>query len=67
LNTFAPNAKVIHIDIDYAELNKLKQAHIALLGDAKVLLPKLSQPLAIEAWQEEVQQLIAEYAWRYDH
>ena len=28
----APNAKVIHIDIDYAELNKLKQAHIALLG-----------------------------------
>ena len=23
--------------------------------------------LAIEAWQEEVQQLIAEYAWRYDH
>lgn len=32
-----------------------------------MLLPKLSQPLAIEAWQEEVQQLIAEYAWRYDH
>lgn len=67
LNTFAPNAKVIHIDIDYAELNKLKQAHVALLGDAKVLLPALSQPLSIAAWQQEVQELKAEHAWRYDH
>ena len=27
LNTFAPNAKVIHMDIDPAEMNKLRQAH----------------------------------------
>lgn len=67
LNTFAPNAKVIHIDIDHAELNKLKQAHIGLLGDAKVLLPALTQPLAISSWQKEVQDLKADYAWRYDH
>ena len=67
LNTFAPNAKVIHIDIDHAELNKLKQAHVALLGDAKVLLPVLSQPLSIASWQQEVQALKTEHAWRYDH
>ena len=29
LNTFAPNAKVIHLDIDHAELNKLRQAHVS--------------------------------------
>ncbi len=29
LNTFAPHAKVIHLDIDPAELNKLRQAHVA--------------------------------------
>lgn len=29
LNTFAPHANVIHMDIDPAELNKLRQAHIA--------------------------------------
>lgn len=67
LNTFAPNAKVIHIDIDNAELNKLKQAYIGLLGDAKELLPILTQPLDISSWQNEVQDLKADYAWRYDH
>lgn len=41
LNTFAPNAKVIHIDIDHVELDKLRQTHVALLGDAKALLPEL--------------------------
>ncbi len=67
LNTFAPNAKVIHIDIDHAELDKLRQSHIALCGDAKALLPQLMMPMQIEAWQHEVVQLKAEFPWRYDH
>ncbi|RVS13267.1 acetolactate synthase 2 catalytic subunit [Enterobacter hormaechei] len=45
LNTFAPNAKVIHMDIDPAEMNKLRQAHVALQGDLNALLPALEQPL----------------------
>lgn len=45
LNTFAPHAKVIHMDIDPAELNKLRQAHIGLTGDLNCLLPALQQPL----------------------
>lgn len=32
LDTFAPHAKVIHIDIDNAEINKLRQAQVALKG-----------------------------------
>ncbi|MGZ0013945.1 acetolactate synthase 2 catalytic subunit [Providencia hangzhouensis] len=67
LNTFAPNAKVIHIDIDHVELDKLRQTHVALHGDAKVLLPELMLKKSIALWQQEVQQLKKEFGWRYDH
>lgn len=67
LNAFAPHAKVIHLDIDPAELSKLRQVHIALLGDLNHLLPALAQSLFIDAWRVETQALKAEYRWRYDH
>ncbi|WFQ78765.1 acetolactate synthase 2 catalytic subunit [Xenorhabdus sp. SF857] len=67
LNTFAPHAKVIHVDIDPVEFNKLRQPHVSLLGDLKTLLPHLQQPLSIQAWQQEIKQLKNEYAWRYDY
>lgn len=67
LNTFAPNAKVIHIDIDHVELDKLRETHVALLGDAKALLPELMMEKTISSWQEEVRQLKHEFSWRYDH
>ncbi|CAM3182343.1 Acetolactate synthase isozyme II large subunit (AHAS-II) (Acetohydroxy-acid synthase II large subunit) (ALS-II) [Xenorhabdus nematophila ATCC 19061] len=67
LSTFAPHAKVIHLDVDPAEFNKLRQIHVSLLGDVKTLLPYLQQSLSIQAWQQEVQQLKSEHAWRYDY
>ncbi|MFZ4834870.1 acetolactate synthase 2 catalytic subunit [Rouxiella sp. Mn2063] len=67
LNAFAPHAKVIHMDIDPAELNKLRQAHVALQGSLNTLLPALQQPLAINAWRDEVMTLKAAGEWRYDH
>ncbi|HHY0852606.1 TPA: acetolactate synthase 2 catalytic subunit [Raoultella ornithinolytica] len=67
LNTFAPHAKVIHLDIDPAELNKLRQAHVALTGDLNTLLPALQKPLTIDAWRQHNQALRDEHAWRYDH
>ena len=68
LNTFAPHAKVIHMDIDPAEMNKLRQAHVALPGDLNVMLPALQQPLpAIDGWRSEVATLREEHSWRYDH
>ncbi|WP_024551855.1 acetolactate synthase 2 catalytic subunit [Franconibacter helveticus 513] len=67
LNTFAPHASVIHMDIDPAELNKLRQAHVALRGDLNALLPALQQPLAIEDWRQTVAQLRDGQSWRYDH
>ncbi|WMY74253.1 acetolactate synthase 2 catalytic subunit [Buttiauxella selenatireducens] len=67
LNTFAPHAKVIHMDIDPAELSKLRQAHVGLQGDLTQLLQALQQPLDITEWQQEVATLRAENPWRYDH
>ncbi|MBW4241313.1 acetolactate synthase 2 catalytic subunit [Enterobacter roggenkampii] len=67
LNTFAPNAKVIHMDIDPAEMNKLRQAHVALQGDLNALLPALQQLLDINAWRQHTADMRAEHAWRYDH
>lgn len=67
LNTFAPGAKVIHIDIDPAELNKLRQAHVGLQGDLNAILPALQQPLAIDAWRQHAADMRREFEWRYDH
>ncbi|MFC3023813.1 acetolactate synthase 2 catalytic subunit [Vibrio zhugei] len=67
LETFAPEAKVIHIDIDAAEFNKLRQANAALRGDINVILPQLSLACDISAWQQHSQVLRNEYKWRYDH
>jgi len=43
LDEFAPNAKVIHMDIDPAEINKLRKADIALVGDLKYTLPMINK------------------------
>ncbi|WP_445611339.1 acetolactate synthase 2 catalytic subunit [Hafnia alvei] len=67
LNAFAPHAKVIHMDIDPAEMSKLRQAHVELCGDLNIMLPALSQPLSIGEWQYDVISLKAEHPWRYDH
>ena len=67
LNEFAPNAKVIHFDIDTAEINKRRVADAAILGDLKVNLPALAIPLSIDAWQEECKQMKVDFAWDYNH
>ncbi|MCW0313607.1 acetolactate synthase 2 catalytic subunit [Pantoea ananatis] len=67
LDTFAPLASVIHLDVDPAELNKLRRAHVSLQGDLNHVLPALSQPLQIQTWRDEVAALKAQHAWRYDH
>lgn len=67
LKKFAPHAKVIHIDIDPAEIDKLRHADCAMLGDLKALLPAISVPTDCAPWQQHCQQLRLQYGWRYDH
>ncbi len=41
LAAFCPNADVIHIDVDPAELNKLKNAHLPIAADARDVLARV--------------------------
>ncbi|MCE2594116.1 acetolactate synthase 2 catalytic subunit [Motilimonas cestriensis] len=67
LDEFAVNAKVIHLDIDAAELGKLRKADVAIAADLKQVLPQLAMPLDIDDWQQHTIAMRQEYHWRYDH
>ncbi len=41
---FAPNAKVVHIDIDPAEIGKIRYAEVPIVGDAKEVSPSSRPP-----------------------
>jgi len=41
LDAFAPNAKVIHIDVDPSSISKNVNVHIPIVGDAKSILTEL--------------------------
>ncbi|MEX2535767.1 MAG: biosynthetic-type acetolactate synthase large subunit [Trueperaceae bacterium] len=46
LSRFAPNATVVHIDVDPAEISKLVKAHVPVVGDLRDVLPRLAEELA---------------------
>ncbi len=41
VSAFCPNAKIIHVDIDRSELDKIKTAHVGIRGDVKQVLDRL--------------------------
>ncbi|MCD6358833.1 MAG: biosynthetic-type acetolactate synthase large subunit [Dehalococcoidia bacterium] len=63
LEGFAPNARIIHIDIDPAEIDKNVKADIPIVGDCKDILKSLNRQIStqlhidwirqIEHWQDE--------------
>lgn len=66
LASFAAGAKVIHADIDAAELGKLRKPDVALQGDLNQVLSALTLELSIAPWQEDVQRLINDFAFTYE-
>lgn len=45
VDSFAPNAKVIHADIDPAEIGKIREVHVPIVGDAKEVLAALHKTM----------------------
>ena len=45
LDRFAPNARVLHVDIDAAEINKNRRADVGIVGDLKRVLTQLNKRL----------------------
>jgi acetolactate synthase-1/2/3 large subunit len=67
LDTFAPGAKIIHIDADASEISKLRNADAPLAGDMSAILDAL-KPAApsIEAWRETCRANAVKWAMDYD-
>jgi acetolactate synthase-1/2/3 large subunit len=74
LAAFAPHARIIHVDIDPAEIGKNRAADIPIVGDVKRVLDKLTQAVreleadmrpknsaARTAWWKQVR------AWKEQH
>jgi len=57
---FCPNAKIVHIDIDPSELDKIKTAHVGINGDVTQVLEQLLPQVEVklrEGWLEQVRAL----------
>ncbi|OEC42246.1 acetolactate synthase 2 catalytic subunit [Aeromonas sp. DNP9] len=67
LEEFAPEAKVIHLDVDAAEFGKRRAAEVGITTDIKLVLPRLAMSLSIDPWREHCANMACEYAFRYDH
>ena len=75
LSAFAAGAKVIHFDIDPAEIGKLRQADIPVVGPLRRALADLTEEflritgpghLGPVAWRRQVEEWRATYPYRYD-
>ena len=45
VDAFAPHAKIIHVDVDPAEIGKVRDADVPVVGDAKIVLGQLTEQL----------------------
>jgi acetolactate synthase-1/2/3 large subunit len=65
LDAFAPDAQVIHIDIDPAEIGKTRTAHVPITGDCRDILARLNARLEHGKSGDPWRKVIAE--WKQQH
>jgi len=68
ISRFAPNATVVHIDVDPAEISKLVKAHVPVVGDLRDVLPRLTElvdRLDIDEWRDTLARWKATYPEKY--
>jgi len=64
IDSFAPHAKIVHIDVDPAEIGKNVRVDIPVVGDARNALAALAKEVGSRprsAWNEKIE------AWKKDH
>jgi acetolactate synthase I/II/III large subunit len=76
LDGFAPEAKVIHADIDPAEIGKNRRADVPIVGDARSVVTELAKAVLednsvhgrvdLAAWRAEVARWSRDYPLRYE-
>ena len=73
LDKFAPEAKVIHIDIDPAEVGKNRKPDVPIVGDVKIVLASLLAATSYEeatrtkAWLEQIAEWKVDYPLEVPH
>jgi acetolactate synthase I/II/III large subunit len=74
LDVFAPGAKVIHMDVDPAEIDKNRTAQIPIVGSLELVVPKLAEalqsrmnggPPKAAPWLQTVQDWKQQHPFRY--
>ncbi|MFB6096044.1 MAG: biosynthetic-type acetolactate synthase large subunit [Haloferacaceae archaeon] len=69
IDTFAPEAEVVHVDIDPAEISKNVHADYPVIGDAKRVLDQLDDEMRTEPdareWREQCRTWKEEYPLTY--
>jgi acetolactate synthase-1/2/3 large subunit len=77
LDAFAPGAKIVHVDIDAAELHKVRRADVAIAGDCKVVIEALVEAAApmlaredpesrLSAWWDALHRWQREFPLHYE-
>ncbi len=69
LETFAPHAKIIHIDIDPASISKNVNVDIPVVGDAKVILSEMVKEVKFherKKWFSKIAEWKKKFPLRYD-
>ena len=65
LDSFAPEAKVIHVDVDPAEIGKNREVDVPIVGDVKVVLEQLLAVLEDKQGKGQFDELVPDTAaWR---
>jgi acetolactate synthase-1/2/3 large subunit len=64
VSAFAPGAKIIHIDIDPAEIGKNVRVDVPIVGDARVVLSALNEAVSPQEHLDWLSQLDT---WRREH
>jgi acetolactate synthase-1/2/3 large subunit len=68
VDRFAPYAKVVHIDVDPAEIGKVRVPEVPIVGDAKTVLTSLLQyvqPKPWSAWNDQIMEWKAQFPLLY--
>ncbi len=77
VGTFAPDAKIIHVDIDPAELGKIRRPDVPIVGDARLVIEQLvlevraamaaaESPADRSAWNAQIDAWRRDYPLHYD-
>jgi acetolactate synthase-1/2/3 large subunit len=76
IDAFAPDAKIIHVDVDRAELGKVRRADVGIAGDCRLVIEEMLSAMNargdeaaapdLAPWWQQIHQWQAEFPLYYD-